>query len=186
MCSKHKDEEANVAHLVKSLSIGEDDWKNFDNQSMDVECTKHDSKDNNVDNWEPNRYEVEQIIAHKVVNGQDLYLVMWRGYSKDTWEPVENLDDCRDKLYEFHKLSDEIKMNEQHHLYELDPEERNMFLNALHDSSHINFDLYDKIILGRTRDYDYLSEPRIESVPIAEISERNQKEKEAKQQDQND
>ncbi|CAG8504313.1 9948_t:CDS:2 [Cetraspora pellucida] len=184
MTSRPRDEETRVAHLVKGLSLDEDGWEGLDNQSMDMdmEFTKHDSKDDNVDNWEPDRYEVDQIIAHKVVNGQDHYLVMWRGYSKDTWEPVENLDDCREKLEEFHKLSNEMKINDHcHSQYEFDPEERNMFLNALYDSGRINFDLYDKIVLGRIKDYDYndnASDPRIENVPIAEIGERGKKEEE--------
>ncbi|CAG8485878.1 14168_t:CDS:2 [Racocetra fulgida] len=60
-----------------------------------------------------------------------------------------------------------MRIKEPYNLYEFDPKERNMFLNAIQDSDHINFDLYDKIILGRTKDYDYLSEPRIESTAYA-------------------
>ncbi|CAG8515528.1 6411_t:CDS:2 [Cetraspora pellucida] len=163
MSSRPRDEETRVAHLVKGLSLDEDGWEGLDNQSMDMdmEFTKHDSKDDNVDNWEPDRYEVDQIIAHKVMN---------------------NLDDCREKLEEFHKLSNEMNINDHcHSQYEFDPEERTMFLNALYDSGRINFDLYDKIVLGRIKDYDYndnASDPRIENVPIAEIGERGKKEEE--------
>ncbi|CAG8470473.1 10771_t:CDS:2 [Dentiscutata heterogama] len=182
--SSNTSNKTRVAHLVKSLSLDEDDWEKFDNQSMDMEYTINDSKDDNIDNWEPDRYEVDQIIAHKVANGRDLYLVTWKGYSKDTWEPAENLDDCREKLDEFHRLSDEMKIADQYcSQYEFDPEERDLFLNALHDSDRVNFDLYDKIILGRIKDFDYndyASDPRIESVPIAEIGQRGRREEELK------
>ncbi|CAG8573460.1 23219_t:CDS:2 [Gigaspora margarita] len=157
---KHREEDVQVAHLVKDLSLDESEWNKFDNQSMDMEYTRHRSKDDNVDHWEPNRYEIDHIIAHKVVN---------------------NLDDCREKLNEFYKLSDELKISDQFRSSnELDPEERSMFLNALQDSNSADYDLYDKIILGRTKNHDYLSEPRIESVPIAEIGERGQMEYEEK------
>ncbi|CAG8713243.1 6199_t:CDS:2 [Dentiscutata erythropus] len=178
--SRRDDEQ--VAHLVKGLSLDEDQWMKFDNQSMGMEHTRCDS---NVDNWEPNRYEVDHVIAHKVVNGRDFYLVVWKGYSKDTWEPVENLDDCREKLYDFHKLSNEIKLNDQLQSdYEFDPEERKLFLDALQDSSSVNYELYDKVILGRTKDFNYLSEPTIESVPISEIGERGKLESELNQKDE--
>ncbi|RIB19060.1 hypothetical protein C2G38_1293847 [Gigaspora rosea] len=81
---KHRDEDVQVAHLVKDLSLDESEWNKFDNQSTDMEYTRHGSKDDDVDNWEPNRYEIDHIIAHKIVNGRDFYLVVWKGYSKDT------------------------------------------------------------------------------------------------------
>ncbi|RIB15421.1 hypothetical protein C2G38_1580796 [Gigaspora rosea] len=115
---------------------------------------------------------------------------MWRGYSKDTWEPAENLDDCRDKLIEFHRLTDEMRITDQYHpQFEFDSDERDMFLNALYDSGHVNFDIYDKIILGRINYYDYnnyVSDFRIESVPIAEIGQRGRKEEELKRREEFD
>ncbi|CAG8753306.1 1071_t:CDS:2, partial [Racocetra persica] len=164
----------------KGLSLDEEGWEELDNQSMDVdvECTRHDSKDDNVDNWEPDRYEVHKIIAHKVVN---IFTSLCGEVTPRTRN--SNLDDCREKLDEFRKLSNEMKITEQcHQQYECDPEERIMFLNAYNDSGRINFDLYDKIILGRIKkDYEYneyVSDLMIECVPVAEISERGRKEEE--------
>jgi len=51
-------------------------------------------------------YEVERIVDHLVVkNGGSHYLVKWRGWSKEnnTWEPEENLSNCKDMLRNYHK-----------------------------------------------------------------------------------
>ncbi|CAG8511905.1 11972_t:CDS:2 [Racocetra fulgida] len=60
MSCRPRDEEIRVAHLVKGLSLDENEWEELDNQSMemDIECIRHDSKDDNVDTWEPDRYEI--------------------------------------------------------------------------------------------------------------------------------
>ena len=36
---------------------------------------------------------IKEIIDKKKVKGKDLYLIWWKGFSKDkrSWEPVENL-----------------------------------------------------------------------------------------------
>ena len=63
-----------------------------------------------------NEYVVERILKEKRVkqrNGrsQTMYLVKWEGYNEETWEPVRNLSNCREKIDEFraqrHILSDE-------------------------------------------------------------------------------
>lgn len=50
-------------------------------------------------------YEVERIEAHKLVRGQDRYLVVWKGYPiwEATWEPASNLDGCPELLEEFRR-----------------------------------------------------------------------------------
>jgi len=50
-------------------------------------------------------YEVERILDHhKVQNGEILYLVKWKGWPKEssTWEPVENLINCKQSLKSYH------------------------------------------------------------------------------------
>jgi len=47
-------------------------------------------------------YEVElikSIMIHR--NGTREYLIQWKGYKKETWEPEENLKGCQEKLSEF-------------------------------------------------------------------------------------
>lgn len=51
-------------------------------------------------------YEVEEILDHhKVQNGDIFYLVKWKGWSTDdsTWEPEENLTNCKQILTNYHK-----------------------------------------------------------------------------------
>lgn len=56
-------------------------------------------------------YEVEKIIGHKIKKKKDKrtkkfyyqkeYLVKWVGYTKPTWEPESNLDNCQELLNEY-------------------------------------------------------------------------------------
>jgi hypothetical protein len=48
-------------------------------------------------------YEVDRILAKRVVRGQDQFLVRWKGYSsfEDSWEPKANLTNAPEKLKEF-------------------------------------------------------------------------------------
>lgn len=52
---------------------------------------------------EPEEFIIEKIIKFKYENGQELFLVKWTGYSSNdnTWEPIENLDNCPGILKEF-------------------------------------------------------------------------------------
>ncbi|CAE7205183.1 hypothetical protein HRS9139_10399 [Pyrenophora teres f. teres] len=49
---------------------------------------------------EENEFEVEKIVAHRVVDNGTEYLVKWLGYpnSENTWEPDTNLTNCRQLL----------------------------------------------------------------------------------------
>ncbi|KIY44261.1 hypothetical protein FISHEDRAFT_78168 [Fistulina hepatica ATCC 64428] len=38
-------------------------------------------------------YEVDSITAVEMVNGKQMYCVLWKGYDETTWEPRENLED---------------------------------------------------------------------------------------------
>lgn len=47
---------------------------------------------------------VEKILEKKLgKNNKVLYLLKWKGYddTENTWEPVENLEDCRDLIRDF-------------------------------------------------------------------------------------
>jgi hypothetical protein len=48
-------------------------------------------------------YEVEKVIDKKDEKGEKYYLVKWKGYdsSANTWEPLENLIHCRERIKEF-------------------------------------------------------------------------------------
>ena len=59
-------------------------------------------------------YEVEEIKGKKKIGGKWMYYVKWENYpdSENTWEPVENLDDCKSMLSEFEREYD-IKKNKK-------------------------------------------------------------------------
>lgn len=48
-------------------------------------------------------YQVEEILGRKSESGQVFYRIKWSGYSSqyNTWEPEENLANCRDLIEEF-------------------------------------------------------------------------------------
>ena len=52
---------------------------------------------------EDTEYEVESIKDLRKRNGKVQYLVYWKGYRTPTWEPVENLNHCKDVLDKFIK-----------------------------------------------------------------------------------
>merc|ERR1712060_375412 len=43
-------------------------------------------------------YEVEDLREHRVKDGQDFYLVKWKGFDEDTWEPDSNIGEELDDL----------------------------------------------------------------------------------------
>ena len=60
-----------------------------------------------------NEYVVERILKEKRVkqrNGRSktMYLVKWEGYNEETWEPVRNLSNCREKIDEFRAQRDSV------------------------------------------------------------------------------
>ena len=46
---------------------------------------------------------MESIKDTRKRNGKAQYLVYWKGYRTPTWEPVENLSNCKDILHKFLK-----------------------------------------------------------------------------------
>ena len=48
-------------------------------------------------------YEVEDVLDEKFIPTQNqvCYKIKWRGYKETTWEPLENLEHCFEKLYAY-------------------------------------------------------------------------------------
>jgi hypothetical protein len=63
---------------------------------------------NEVEDDEGSDYEVEQILNHREVNGKMEYLIKWKGYDEETWEPEQNLhdDDTKKRYWD---IVDEVK-----------------------------------------------------------------------------
>lgn len=58
-------------------------------------------------------YNVEKIVKVKKVKGKKLYRVKWEGYShsQNTWEPIENLENCQKILEKFKKRNNKKRKN---------------------------------------------------------------------------
>ncbi|XP_041376692.1 chromodomain Y-like protein 2 [Gigantopelta aegis] len=54
---------------------------------------------------EKNIYEVQQILGKRDIKGYVEYFVRWKGFSSDwdTWEPAENLSNCKNLITEYDK-----------------------------------------------------------------------------------
>jgi hypothetical protein len=48
-------------------------------------------------------YEVEKILDKRIIHKKPQYLVKWFGYPlyDSTWEPIENLKNCKEKVKEY-------------------------------------------------------------------------------------
>jgi len=60
-------------------------------------------KDQDMDENDPDVYEVESIVNSRKIRGVVKYRVRWVGYTEfeDTWEMWDKLDNCPEKLREF-------------------------------------------------------------------------------------
>jgi hypothetical protein len=38
-------------------------------------------------------YEVESLVDYQVIEGQQYFMVKWKGFEEHTWEPEQNLMD---------------------------------------------------------------------------------------------
>ena len=54
-----------------------------------------------IDNEE--HFEVENIQDKKKRQGKELYLVKWKNYEEQSWEPIESFDNCPELLEQFSK-----------------------------------------------------------------------------------
>lgn len=74
-------------------------------------------------------YIVEKILAHKVKDGQNMFLVKWKGWSEEsnTWEPLSHLENCPMLLADF--LTDVLSQNA---------------LNTLKERFHLSHELTDR------------------------------------------
>lgn len=69
-------------------------------------------------------YEVDEIIAKRVVNGVPEYKVKWRGYEgQNTWEPATNLSNVRNLIDAFERKANEVQTISDSEMTEEVPEE---------------------------------------------------------------
>ena len=84
-------------------------------------------------------YFVEKILSKKRVKGKILYQVRWENYSEehDTWEPAENLSNCKNMIEEFEKREEEKREIQKHEVEESLNKKRKRNLPTASKSSQV-------------------------------------------------
>jgi histone-lysine N-methyltransferase SUV39H len=96
-CENHVRTEPEKVHKVNANSVGLMAGKGGKRKRV--------AEDRALEGDEP-EYEVERIVDHrKVQNGRIHYLVKWKDWPKEsnTWEPEENLTNCKQMLINYNK-----------------------------------------------------------------------------------
>ncbi|XP_046977890.1 histone-lysine N-methyltransferase SUV39H2-like isoform X1 [Vanessa cardui] len=59
---------------------------------------------------QPEEFIIEKILDFKYASGKESFYIKWKGWSdsENTWEPIENLDNCPDVLKQF-LINEELK-----------------------------------------------------------------------------
>ena len=92
------------------------------------------------------QWEVENILNERISNeGIIEYQIKWKNYNDPTWEPMENINNCKDKLKEYFKKNPPLvfvkDMQKQLPLPTLQPTPPEMFRAR---KTHINnYGIYD-------------------------------------------
>lgn len=71
----------------------------------DIKHMKHDNKKGMKKFMKTTLWEVEKILAKKIMEGVPTYLIKWKNWNSEynTWEPASNLVNCADILEKFEK-----------------------------------------------------------------------------------
>ena len=66
---------------------------------------KLDGESSSSSEEEQGEYKVEAILQKRRQAGKTQYLIKWEGYdeSDNTWEPIENLAGCEDRIADFNE-----------------------------------------------------------------------------------
>ncbi|KAG9306698.1 hypothetical protein G9A89_004245 [Geosiphon pyriformis] len=130
-------------------------------------------------------YEVDSILARKIENGRELYAVKWTGWTKETWEPIENLRGCEEKLRDFNELLRGTNLDKDHQskgkyrtpamiasVWERYPGLEEMFTRAYSESKGFDLKSYEVMVLKQHKKKIEKSEggPEIEKVSFVDIS----------------
>ncbi|CAG8456728.1 1636_t:CDS:2 [Paraglomus brasilianum] len=96
------------------------------------------------------RYIVDDITA---VKNKEYFLVKWEGFTKETWEPRENLDHCEEKLARFYEIMRDSNLDKdwqlQRHLTKDGTEFETRMHRAYHESKLFDSAAYDNCILKK-------------------------------------
>ncbi|CAJ0751469.1 2894_t:CDS:2, partial [Entrophospora sp. SA101] len=164
------DEEARIVKSNKRKMLHSHKNKSNNTGVIDDEL-KFDNDDDNIHEPATNdRYEVEAVHSKKLIDGKEMYLIQWKGYTKATWEPVENLDGCKEALKRFHKLAKDTdidfssKIGKGRKQRPRSDELQNRLKTCYADGRRTDLDLYQKIWIKRNYPgKNERTEPRIET-----------------------
>ncbi|CAG8526177.1 13389_t:CDS:2 [Ambispora gerdemannii] len=113
--------------------------------------------------------------------GRKLYSVKWKGWTKETWEPIENLDGCEEKLTKFYQVMRGTDLDDKN----LD--KRSAYLAAFwisqqqsephilreyKSSKTLDVEAYDRYVLkkGKSKSERGEGSPEIAAVPFVDFS----------------
>ncbi|RGB32508.1 hypothetical protein C1646_762773 [Rhizophagus diaphanus] len=114
-------------------------------------------------------YEVDSIIQKKFENGREMFLVQWKGYTKPTWEPRENLDNCTEALDSFFSLIKDADFDSKSESDLKHEKWRSSIKEAYETSKKFDYEIYEKYILRRGL-IEVGEGYKIENVPFANIA----------------
>ncbi|KND01994.1 uncharacterized protein SPPG_02500 [Spizellomyces punctatus DAOM BR117] len=88
--------------------------KDPEDSYSEEESAEEDSVAGSEGDEEESLYEVERIVKYRFHNGNHQYHVKWKNYpsSDNTWENVENLDNCRDTIAQFWQKTRQPRPND--------------------------------------------------------------------------
>ncbi|XP_041980209.1 histone-lysine N-methyltransferase SUV39H2-like isoform X1 [Aricia agestis] len=75
-----------------------------------TEKEESNAKKKKTEKQDPDEFIIEKILDFKFDSGREYFFVKWQGYGEEdnTWEPVENLDNCPDILKSF-LMNEEVR-----------------------------------------------------------------------------
>jgi len=78
-------------------------------KSVVKEKMARDEESGSGSSSEEEEYVVERVVDKRTRRGKVEYNIKWKGFSHDenTWEPVENLDHCKNMITEYEALYDD-------------------------------------------------------------------------------
>lgn len=95
VCLKLNEKESECSKLRSVQTAMEEklDKQNTEIQKLKLKLQKKKEVKSDLCEKKSNVFDVEKIMGHKVVNGEILFLIRWKGYGAedDTWEKKKNL-----------------------------------------------------------------------------------------------
>ena len=83
--------------------------KSVREQCSTTEAQLREAEESNEGSSSDSVYEVEFIVDERIFEGQTQFLVQWKGYDEQTWEPFDNCKSAPKKIADFRRKQRELK-----------------------------------------------------------------------------